>query len=318
MTLAAINWPALALLLLEGLVFSWAALVLYTGWILTHPPRRSRGWAVARSLPSDPAELTPSRAFEADDRAILAGLRCPVWHVPGDDPAGPVVIVSHGWGESRVHGLARLAALLPSASRVILWDMPGHGDAAGRCHLGRLEPELLRALIDSAVGPPPTGRVVLYGSSLGAGVSIAAAASDARVIGVIAEAPYRLPQTPASNMLRIRGLPNLGSVRAAMTLLGGVAWQHSAGPFDRAAIASRVTAPLLVIHGDLDHVCPPADGAAIAQDAPTGEWMSIPGAAHLNLWTDEQFRPRIAAAVGKFMQRLTPGPAAYAGSSRQT
>lgn len=316
MILAAINWPTLAILLLEGLIFSWAALVLYTGWILTHPPRRSRGWAVARSLPSDPSELTPSRTFEADDHATLAGIRCPVWHVTGDDSRGPVVIVSHGWGESRVHGLARLAALLPHASRVILWDMPGHGDAGGRCHLGRREPELLRALIDTAVGP--TGRIVLYGSSLGAGVSIAAAASDRRVIGVIAEAPYRLPQTPASNMLRIRGLPNLGSVRAALTFLGGLAWQRSSGPFDRAPLAAHITAPLLVIHGDQDAVCPPADGAAIARAARAGEHVAIPGAAHLNLWTDELFHPRVAAAVSKFMQSFAAAPAAYAGSSRQT
>ena len=316
MILAAINWSALAVLLLEGLVASWAALVLYTAWILTHPPRRTRGWAVARSLPGDPSELTPSRPFEADERFSVEGTRCPVWHVPGDDPAGPVVIVSHGWGESRVHGLARVAALLPHACRVILWDMPGHGDAAARCGLGRREPALLRALIDTVVGP--NGRVVLYGSSLGAGVAIAAAANDVRVIGVIAEAPYRLPQTPASNMLSIRGLPNLGSVRAALTLLGGLAWQRPGGPFDRAAFAARIAAPLLVVHGDQDLVCPPHDGAAIAGAARAGELVCVPGAAHLNLWTDEPHRSRSGAAVSNFMRGLEPATTAYAGSSRQT
>lgn len=295
------------MLLLQGLAVSWLALAVYTAWMLTHPPRRTRGWAVARSLPSEPSELTPSRTFENVDRLMLAGVRCAAWYVDGACPTGPVVIVSHGWGESRVHGLARLEPIAAAASRIILWDMVGHGESAGRCGLGRSEPRLLGALIDTVAGRD--GRVVLYGSSLGAGVSIAAAAEDQRVAAVIAEAPYRLPQTPAGNVLRLRGLPDLGTLRSALAMIGGFRWLRLGGGFDRATMASRLNVPLLVIHGEADEVCPLADGAAIAEAAPKGTLTAIAGGAHLDLWTSDALRPIAAGAVRDFLQSLAASPA---------
>jgi pimeloyl-ACP methyl ester carboxylesterase len=292
--LASIDLVGLACLLIAGLVLAWLSLAFYIRFMLTRPPRRGEGWAVVRSLPSTPSELTPALTFESWN---FRGST--VWDVAGENASGPITIITHGWGESRVHGLFRLPAIASVSSRVIIWDMPGHGDAPGTCSLGVREPALLRELIDQVARDVP---VVLYGSSLGAGVSIASAIENPRVKGVIAEAPYRLPPTPAHNMMFIRGLPNLGALRAAQISIHGLAWLRAGGPFDRAALAAKLACPLTIIHGQLDAVCPLDDARAIAQ-AGRGELHVIDGAGHLDLWTEKRWKDQVAQITQQAIAR---------------
>src|SRR5689334_9666437 len=123
-------------ILAAGLALLWCAAVAYTTWMLTHPPRRPYAAAVARGRPGDPGDL--DRAFESWS-VRSRGMDLPVGDVPGDDAAGPVVVMTHGWADSRVGGLVRLPSILPVASRVVLWDLPGHGEAPGTCRLGTVE-----------------------------------------------------------------------------------------------------------------------------------------------------------------------------------
>lgn len=290
----------LAQLLGVGLVVAWAAVVMHTVWSLTRPPRRTYTWAVSRRTPGDPGELEASRAFEA---FVFRGRasELPAWRVMGDDPAGPVVVMTHGWGSSRVGGLKRLHAAAIGASTVVLWDLPGHGEATGTARLGADEHLDLLALIDSLPAAP--AGVVLFGWSLGAGVSIRAAAEDAaagrdRIRAVIAEAPYIDPSTPARAVMRLRGMPHRFNLPPAMAWIGltrgiGARW---AG-FDRAAHAARLGVPLTVIHGDADPVCPLDAGRAIAAAAPDGRLVVVPGAGHNNLWTDAAFEPVASEAL---------------------
>ncbi len=292
-----------------------------TAWTLTNPPRRTYSFALARGLPGDPGELPPAlggaRPFETWTHRAQ-GVTLAVWELPGEAPRGPTVIFSHGWGESRIHALLRVEALIPHASRLVLYDLRGHGESTGRCTLGLLEAHDLRSLIDAVVGPaPPTGDagpgVVLAGSSLGGGVSIAAAADDPRVIAVIAEGPYRAPQTPARAVMARSGLPWRLNLPPALGVLGllrgqGLAWFSSrpCPPFDRALLAGRVRAPLLVLHGELDSVCPLSDGRAIADAAPHGRLAVIPGGGHSDLWTDARLRELAVYEVERFVRAVAP------------
>jgi pimeloyl-ACP methyl ester carboxylesterase len=351
----------LALLIGIGLVVFLATLVLFVIRTLTRPPRRTYAWAVARGRVGDPSELDRPRPFR-NWTFRSRGLELPVWEIEGDVPGGPTVICTHGWGDSRLGGLVRVDALAPAAGRIILWDLPGHGEAPGTCRLGTAEARDLLELIDHVAGsarrhdppranaagdqpercghaehaaaetkaapdvpsdvrqgveaPPPApsvgdggGGLVLYGWSLGAGVSIVAAARDGRVSGVIAEAPYRFPMTPARNVLRGRALPHRLNLAPAFWLLGlmlgaGPGWGRAhpaaAGPdgsrqgggvgpvenrshrgpppsatggegaFDRAAHAARLRCPLLVLHGEFDEICPLEDARAIVEAVPEG------------------------------------------------
>jgi pimeloyl-ACP methyl ester carboxylesterase len=230
--------------------------------------------------------LSPPRAFEecALPDPARPGQSLPYWTILGDEPAGPVVIFSHGWGESRQAVLPRLPALAPVCSRVVAWDLPGHGEAPpGPCRMGVNEHRALISLAEEFADSP----VVLYGFSLGAGVSIAAAAAGAPVAGVIAEAPYRLPWTPARCVMELRGLPHRLNLRPAFLTAGvvlgaGAFWRR----YDRAALARSLACPLLVLHGTEDEMCPVADGLEIAGAAPKGRLAESQGAAHLDLWAN--------------------------------
>ncbi len=307
----------LILFLAAGLLLGLLALTGWTLHRLRHPPRRTYASALAQGRPAQPDQL-PARDGTGAARTFESwtvesrGLSLPVWDFPGDGPPNaPVFILTHGWGDSRIGALTRAQALLPLASRFIAWDIPGHGDAPGACVLGVSEHEALRNIIERV----NSDRVVLLGWSLGAGISIAAMSnwqSDAvhRVLAIIAEAPYCLPQTPARNMMRAFGLPstaNLPFAMAAMRVLSGAtaAWQHANGPFDRAALARTITCPLLVIHGSEDAISPVEDGHAIASAAPQADILVLPGAGHYSLWTQEDSRAAVLQRIRSLLATLS-------------
>lgn len=325
-------------ILVLGLLLALAWLIVVTMRSLARPQRRTEAWAVARSRPADPSELPTPRRFETIDFKYNALESGPIWLIDGDNPSGPVVIFSHGWGESKIDVLQRIDALAPHCSRIIAWDLPGHGESPrGSSPLGTSEWNQLTHLVELAQGedldarsqeademdatledeadweaffnaPPKPGapKVILYGYSLGAGVSIEVGADRPnRIAAVIAESPYRLAATPARNMLTLKRLPWRINLPPAMFLLG--LWRHR-GPrwtgFDRAKLASDLRCPLLVIHGDADEISPIEDGQQIAEaagtaplddstpDAPgrptSGTFITLPGATHFDLWTDAQ------------------------------
>lgn len=292
-----------------GLLIACAALIAHTVYWITHPPRRTYASAVSRGRPGDPGELPPgpSGPRTYDEWTLGFGsLALPVWDIPGDDPRGPVIVLTHGWGDSRVGALSRVQLLAPLASRLIAWDMPGQGDAPGTCSLGTREVAALLALIERVGRDRP---LVLFGWSLGGGVSIAAAARTPGLHAVIAEAPYRLPPTPARNVLDGFGYPWRLNLPAALALLG---WRLGVGPrwegFDRAELARSLTAPLLVLHGDADDVCPIEDGRCIAASAPHGRLVTIAGGGHHGLWTDGATAHLCVSAVREFLAGIAPEP----------
>jgi pimeloyl-ACP methyl ester carboxylesterase len=298
----------LLMLLLAGLAVLWAGLAVHTAWLLSRPPRRTYSWAVWRGLPGDPGE--GPRPLEFRSWTFRSrGLDLPAWSVRGLDPDGPTVVLTHGWADSRVVMLARVGALAGLARQVVVWDMPGHGEAPGRCTLGVREPDDLLALLDAVDADGP---IVLHGFSLGAGVSIVAAARApaGRVAAVVAEAPYRLAATPARNVLRLRGLPYRATLGPALLLARLVIGRGASGglgdaDFDRAAWAAKLEAatPLLVLSGDADAVCPLEDARAIAASAKTGELVVVPGGDHAGMWLDPSTQAACVAAVDRLLGR---------------
>ena len=295
--------PLLAVLAL-GLTLAIGASVWLMIWRLRHPPRRTYAWAMARSVPGDPSELDTPREFVATELAVGEGIRCPAWDIRGDDPQGPVIIATPGWGDSKIGALFRIDALCAHASRLIAWDPPGTGEARGLCPMGTREPAMVLAIARWLRAEESAPAVIAHGWSLGGGVAIAAAGLDAErgtclLDGAIAECPYRVPWTPAFRVMRGAGLPWRINGPIAMALLGLRLTRHPRWRgFDRVRWAARVRVPVLVIHGARDTVCPPEDGRAIAgASASHGDFIEVPGAAHNDLWTDDRWRNAVADAV---------------------
>lgn len=299
--------PVLGLIqiLAIGFAIGLVALILTTAWMLTHPVRRSYAWAIARSQPGDPGELDEPLRFE-DDTIETASARVPIWDIGGRDPNGPIVLMTHGWGSSRQGALKRIFPIVEHASRVIAWDLPGHGDASGIARLGADEHTIAMELIE-ALGIKDTP-IVLYGWSMGAGVSLALCAQIEKthdVRGVICESVYCVPHTPARAVLDLRGMPYRLNLSPALALIGmklgvGASWRG----FDRAQIALDLKTPIQLIHGDADPVSPIADAQRIESHAHNASLCSIESAGHNNIWTDPIHRAIASETVQSFMTRV--------------
>ena len=225
----------LATLLAAGAALYLAALTIFALVSLRRPRRRTYAYAVARNVPGEPAELdTPAEHTTTAVVCDLVGRERIIntWTVTGDNPHGPTVIATHGWGSCRIDMLSRFKALRPHAARVVLWDMPGHGDTPGVCTLAAREPADLASIIASVAHPiddeastsmPP--RIVLYGYSLGAEVTLKAMTrltladvNRTDIAGVILEAPYRRGITPAKAVMDASEFPRLLNLPLAMSI----------------------------------------------------------------------------------------------------
>ncbi len=312
-----IDIVGLAALLTAGLALALVFVSWRTAWRLRHPPRRGYAWALSKGVAGEPSELDEPFAFSSWE-VMHDGVRLPVWDVRGADAEGPAVVLTPGWGDSRVGGLVRLGCVAKSASRVLMWDPAGLGDssrARGRggvvWSMGTRDHHGLFRVLHAAREREARGleRVVLMGWSAGAGTSIVAAAleraAELGVVGVIAEAPYREAWTPAFNVLRLAGLPwrvtgPIAFVGIGLRLGVGARWRG----FDRAAHAARLRAPLLLLHGDADDVCPVEDSRAIREAARDAALVEAPGAGHNNLWTEPAHSARMCEAVRAFLGRV--------------
>ncbi len=279
-------------LLLLGLALLLLLMWVMLAWGLTHPPRLTAGVAAARDLPLDPDEL----GLMYEDWVLARpGADLPVWDLRNpENPRGSIIIITHPWGGSRHTSLERVTLIWDEASRVILWDMRGHGDASpGGSKLGAEEIDDLRELIEAVADPPgPNARpLILYGMSMGAGVSIGAAAENPRVHGVIADGPYRWTGEPIRAILRLSGLP---VTPITMVCSRWLAYRlPRLREYDRARAAARLTCPLLVLHGADDPICSIDSALEISEAAPDAELIVVPRATHLDLHSTDEARYRM-------------------------
>lgn len=282
---------ALAIIVLGG-----AMLMVYD---MRHPRRKTYAVALARRLATSPEDL--GLAFVERTFTFADGLDTAGWEIRGRNDAGPTVILTHGWSDSRYGALLWTPLIADHAARIIVFDQRGHGDSpAPISHLGVDGRDDLIDIIRQCE-PYPTG-LVLYGYSMGAIVSIAAAAKlGARVDGLIADGPYRLPLEPIDGFLRYRKLPawlfHLPVALCLWAVLG------RASNFDMLKLVRDVHCPLLVLHGTADHLCPHDSARAIAEAAPRGTFVSFPDAAHLGLAMSDI--DRYVDALRRFFSTLT-------------
>lgn len=290
-------------LLTIGAIGFWLISVLYTAWALLHPPRRTYAWALHRGVPGDPSELdTPLKfrehRFESQSRSLNS------WIIQGMNPAGPRLVLVHGWGSSSIGALKRIPHLAEHASQIITLDLPGHGESAGNAQMGtneHIDLDALLSSIDQLTGPVPT---IVYGWSMGAGIALRFTKDfhqQHNIQAVIAESPYIHAQTPARNVINLRGLPTKLNLKPAIMLIGlmrGVGFKWTG--FARDTIATEVTQPILLIHGTNDPVCPLADSQQIQSAAPNATLIKIKEGGHNNLWTVQEFTQLAATEIQNF------------------
>jgi len=188
----------------------------------------------------DPTRVAPAQAGlpQAEEVRVTSsdGEKLLAWYVP---PRGakPVVIYFQGNAEGLPARVARFTWLTADGTGLLALCYRGYGGSTGT----PTEDGLIRdaqAAYDFARAHYPAGRIVLFGESLGTAVAVALAAGH-EVAGVILDAPFT----------------SAAEVGAAAYPFAPVRWVMK-DKFRSDERIARVSAPLLVLHGEQDRIVP--------------------------------------------------------------
>jgi fermentation-respiration switch protein FrsA (DUF1100 family) len=249
--------------LLKWLVI--ATVVIYAGALaLMYVFQRSLMYFpdTTRTLPAQAGlpQATEVTLTSADGERLIA------WHVP---PRGDKPVVLYFQGNAGASNLRaeRFTWLTADGTGLVALSYRGYGGSTGT----PTEDGLIRdatAAYDFAAAHYPGKRIVLFGESLGTAVAIALAA-ERRVAGVILDAPF----TSAAD------------VGASAYPFAPVRW-FMKDTFRSDLRIVRVSAPVLVLHGERDSIIPISFGErlfALAREPkrmvrfPDGEHVDLDG-----------------------------------------
>lgn len=276
------------------------------------------------------------------------GDRCAAWLYPaaGGPPEAPIVVMAHGLSGTRRDGLGPFAERFAAAGiAALLFDHRGFGDSGGEPDLFQPARQLedWRAAIACARSLPgiDAGRVATFGSSMGGGNALAAAAGDPRVAAVVSQVPFldmvrqahRSSPLVSARMLlaaaRGRHLPAVGGPdEAAFINAPGSesGWRHVVAtgedshwrnrvssrwllgaPYRPARHAARLRCPWLLCVGEADRVARPGPAIAAARRAPRAELRTYPGVDHFDIYDGPEFEAVVADEVAFLRRHLLAG-----------
>jgi fermentation-respiration switch protein FrsA (DUF1100 family) len=219
------------------MMLNWllAAVVLYGGFIaLLYVAQRSLQY-----FPERQRTAPWAAGFPEAEEAVLDttdGERVIVWHVPPRE-GNPIFLYFHGNGGSLRWRNERFRALIADGSGLVALSYRGYGGSSGRPTETGLA-EDAAAAYSFAVARYPAKRIVLWGESLGSALAIALAA-EKPVGHLVLESPF----TSAADVgaLHYRFVP----VRLFIK-----------DQFRSDLRVGKVTAPVLVVHGEDDAIVP--------------------------------------------------------------
>lgn len=254
-----------------------------------------------------------------------SGDSCAAWLYPaaGDNEQAPVVVLAHGLSGTRRDRLGPFAERFAAAGfAALVFDHRGFGDSGGKPDLFDPARQLedWRAAIAFARSLPEADRerVVTFGSSMGGGNALAAAAEDERVAAAISQVPFldivrqahrsspRVTLRTLAAAARGRHLPAVGQPdepalinapggeegwRRVVAIGEGSRWRNRVSsrwllgrPYRPVRHATRLHCPWLVCVGDADRVAKPGPAIAAARRAPQGELRVYPDVDHFDVY----------------------------------
>ena len=283
---------------------------------------------------------------------------CAAWLYPsqacvyphGDGEEVPVVVMAHGLTGTRGDRLGAFAERFAEAGfAALVFDHRGFGDSTGEPDIFEPERQLAdwRAAIAfarSLAGIHAEG-VVTFGSSMGGGNALAAAAEDDRVAAAISQVPLldagsQAFRPPPDLAAQVRSAAERGEFLPAVGQPGEPAlinapdseagWRHVvaisedsrwrnrvssawlvAEPYSPIRHAPTLHCPWLVCVGEADQVAKPAPAIEAARRAPYGELCTYPGVDHFDVYDGPEHEAVVADQLA-FLRRhlLDPGRAA--------
>lgn len=250
---------------------------------------------------------------------------CAAWLYPAatGGTESPIVVMAHGLSGTRRDRLGPFAERFAEAGfAALVFDHRGFGDSGGEPDLfdPRRQLEDWRAAIAFARSLPEidASRIATFGSSMGGGNALAAAADDPAVAAAISQVPFLdiVRQVHRSSLIvtaRVvaaailgRHLPAVGQPGepALINAPGGeegwrwvVAmgedsrWRNRVSsrwllqrPYRPVRHVAGLRCPWLVCVGEADRVAKPGPAIAAAERAPRGELQTYPGVDHFDVY----------------------------------
>lgn len=244
----------------------------------------------------DPRYMTPKQAGASAFREHFLETpdeeRIVVWYAPAQ-PGQPTLLYVHGNAGTLADRAERISAYHGRGRGCMIMSYRGYSGSSGRPS-EKANVADARLAFDTLVGwGVDPADIYIYGESIGTGIAVQVAGTRSPG-GLILDAPYtsivdvgaRLyPYLPARLLMRDR--------------------------YETSKHLKRITAPLLVIHGEQDTVIPVEMGRAVAAAAPTeSEIVTFRGAGHtdhyqfgsfgvVNDWIDRQRDAQSAAPLAE-------------------
>jgi pimeloyl-ACP methyl ester carboxylesterase len=271
------------------------------------------------------------------------GVSCAAWLYPAaavPDKA-PVIVMAHGLSGTRRDRLGAFAERFAAAGiAALVFDYRGFGDSEGEPDHFEPERQLSdwRAAIAFArsLASIDADRVATFGSSLGGGNALAAAAEDPSVAAAISQVPfldrdtqtYRGHPEVAEQMLDVARdggyLPAVGQPHEAAFIRAPGAeagWRHVVAIGEDSRWRNRVSAtwllgppyapirhaatlhcPWLVCVAEDDQVAKPQPAIDAARRAPHGELRVYPGVDHFDIYDGPEHEAVVADEL-RFLRR---------------
>jgi dipeptidyl aminopeptidase/acylaminoacyl peptidase len=179
------------------------------------------------------------------------------WYIEVD-PSAPVVIVTHGLGDSKkdANVLVPAGMLAHNGFNVLMYDLRNHGESDhdnGRTSIGNKEYQDVLGAWDwlTKVKGYSSARIGLYGVSLGGGTTLMAFGEESRVAAAFVDSPFAdLSQIMNAELIRNR-YPTIlipAAILMARIASGDDLLAHS----PKEAIYNDNGRPLYIVHGTGD------------------------------------------------------------------
>ena len=213
-------------------------------------------------------------SIEFYDQSIIAGIKRTELQISSPDGskmhgwlftkpgANKIAIVSHGNAANIAYRLHIANALLNAGCSVVLYDYRGYGKSTGTATMNNLLEDGVTVYdYVTKILKYSDSQIILYGESIGSGVTCHIASLRPCLGVIIQSGVSSIPSTAKAQVLLLEGFPDFV-----------FAQPH----FANAETLSKLSMPLLLIHGKQDHIVAPRESAnmfARANEPKTLIWL---------------------------------------------
>lgn len=274
------GWIVAALLLIVVAVVAVAGISAYVGWNLTHPKR----------VELDDSPSAHGLAYEdVQFPSRVDGISVSGWFLPAQE-SRKTVIMAHGYAKNRlqssVPALDLAARLVGAGYNVLLFDFRNSGLSGGDLtSVGQFEVRDLLGAVDFIRSRGSAGeRIALLGFSMGAAISLMAAAEEPAVAAVVADSSFSdLKSYLTENLPVWTNLPAFPFNRAFLLVVPVITELNPSQVSPIKAVERLRDKPLLLIHGESDASIPAENSLALwkATGGRKSQIWLVPGADHV-------------------------------------